>query len=219
MQSNGGWDPYRELGLGMGADPEMIRKAYRGLARRYHPDHAPAGEAAAYEERMKRINAAYAFLNDPERRSEYDLLRKMQPSAVWTPDFSSGSSHTTRSPRDPYTHFRRDYHHRVHRIRKASKQLPLWAQVFSGLFAAVGFVSGFLIGLLFGGIGCLPGAVVGFFLGGLIGVGLVYLLVLLVPAALGGWFGYTTAEQTGLYAGVALGLIIGLVWLLVRRKK
>lgn len=219
MQTNGGWDPYRELGLESSADGETIRKAYRELARLYHPDHAPEGEANAYEERMKRINAAYALLTDPDSRSQYDLLRKMQPSVVWTPDFSPGSSNTTQSPRDPYTQFRQDYHHRVHRIRKASKQLPLWAQVFSGLFAAIGFVSGFLIGLLFGGIGCLPGAVVGFLLGGLIGVGLVYLLLLLVPAALGGWLGYTTAEQTGLYVGAALGLIAGLIWLLVRRKK
>jgi hypothetical protein len=218
MHSNGGPDPYRELGVEMGADLDTIRQAYRDLALLYHPDHAPDGQAEAYEERMKRINAAYALLSDPDRRSKYDLLRKTGATTIWTPDFT-GSSNPSRSVRDPYTHFRYDYHHRVHRIRKASKQLPLWAQVFSGLFAAVGFVAGFLIGLLFGGIGCLPGAVIGFLLGGLIGVGLVYLLILLVPAALGGWFGYTAAEQTGLIVGAVLGLAAGLTWLVIQRKK
>lgn len=219
MRSNGGWDPYRELGLEIGADLEIIRKAYRELARLYHPDHAPEGEETAYEERMKRINAAYTLLTDPDHRSEYDLSRKMGAATVWNPDFPSGSPKASQTARDPYTHFRRDYHHRVHRIRRASKRLPLWAQVFSGLFAAVGFVTGFIIGLLFGGIGCLPGAVIGFLLGGLIGVGLVYLLMLLIPAALGGWLGYTTAEQTGLYVGIAVGLATGLIWLMVRQKK
>ncbi len=62
-------DYYGVLAVTPAADDETIRQAYRRLARAYHPD--VAGEAGA--ETMKRINAAYRVLSDPERRREYDL--------------------------------------------------------------------------------------------------------------------------------------------------
>jgi DnaJ-class molecular chaperone len=65
-----GRDLYAALGAARGADPKEIRKAYRKLARRHHPDVNP-GDAAA-EERFKEISRAYAVLSDPEKRRNYD---------------------------------------------------------------------------------------------------------------------------------------------------
>lgn len=63
-------DPYQTLGVARGADAGAIRKAYRELARQYHPDVNP-GNAAA-EDRFKEISAAFEILGDPERRKAFD---------------------------------------------------------------------------------------------------------------------------------------------------
>lgn len=63
-------DLYKVLGVGRNATDEEIKKAYRRLARRYHPDANP-GDASA-EERFKEISAAYDVLSDPEKRRAYD---------------------------------------------------------------------------------------------------------------------------------------------------
>ena len=63
-------DYYRALGLQKGATPEEIKKAFRKLAVKYHPDKNP-GDAAA-EERFKEINEAYAVLSDPQKKAQYD---------------------------------------------------------------------------------------------------------------------------------------------------
>ncbi len=63
-------DLYKILGVGKNASDEEIKKAYRRLARRYHPD-TNQGDAAA-EERFKEVSAAYDVLSDPEKRKAYD---------------------------------------------------------------------------------------------------------------------------------------------------
>jgi DnaJ-class molecular chaperone len=63
-------DLYGVLGVSRDADENAIRKAYRKLARRHHPDVNP-GDASA-EERFKAISEAYAVLSDAERRRNYD---------------------------------------------------------------------------------------------------------------------------------------------------
>lgn len=66
-------DYYQALGLSEDVSQEEIKKAYRKLARKYHPDRNP-GDATA-EERFKEIQEANAVLSDPEQRKKYDRLR------------------------------------------------------------------------------------------------------------------------------------------------
>ncbi|PZR52150.1 J domain-containing protein [Xylanimonas oleitrophica] len=68
-------DFYAALGVPKDADDAAIKKAYRKLARQYHPDQNQ-GDAKA-EARFKEIGEAYAVLSDPEQRKQYDALRAM----------------------------------------------------------------------------------------------------------------------------------------------
>ena len=63
-------DYYEVLGLSKGADDAAIKKAYRQLAKKYHPDMNP-GKAEA-EARFKVVNEAYAVLSDAEKKAKYD---------------------------------------------------------------------------------------------------------------------------------------------------
>lgn len=63
-------DYYEVLGIGRDADDGAIKKAYRVLAKKYHPDMNP-GDAEA-EKRFKEASEAYAVLSDPEKRRQYD---------------------------------------------------------------------------------------------------------------------------------------------------
>jgi len=63
-------DYYEALGIDKSADEAAIKKAYRTLAKKYHPDINP-GDAEA-EKKFKEVNEAYAVLSDPEKKAQYD---------------------------------------------------------------------------------------------------------------------------------------------------
>ncbi len=67
---------YKILGVSQDADEKTIKKAYRKLAMKYHPDRNPGKEKEA-NEKFKEINEAYAVLGDPEKRRQYDQFGTM----------------------------------------------------------------------------------------------------------------------------------------------
>jgi len=65
-------DYYKLLGLEKGASADEIKKAFRKLAVKYHPDRNPGDKAA--EDKFKEINEAYAVLSDPKKKEQYDTF-------------------------------------------------------------------------------------------------------------------------------------------------
>ncbi len=63
-------DYYKILGIDKNSGADQIKKAYRKMAMKYHPDHAKDDKGA--EEKFKKISEAYAVLSDPEKRKQYD---------------------------------------------------------------------------------------------------------------------------------------------------
>lgn len=72
---NASLDPYATLGLARGATAQQVARAYRRLAKEFHPDLNP-GEGA---ERMRRLNEAWAILSSTERRAAYDAAHPAVP--------------------------------------------------------------------------------------------------------------------------------------------
>ena len=81
-------DYYQVLGVAADASAKEITKAYRKLAREFHPDQNPGNSVA--EERFKEISAAYDVLGDETKRKEYDEVRRLGPMAGGRPGGGPG---------------------------------------------------------------------------------------------------------------------------------
>lgn len=82
-------DYYEVLGVSRDASPEEIKKAYRKLARKYHPDANPDNKKEA-EEKFKEVAEAYAVLSDPEKRAKYDRFGHAGTDGQGFGDFGFG---------------------------------------------------------------------------------------------------------------------------------
>ena len=85
-------DYYEVLGVARGADADVVKRAYRKLARKYHPDVSKEKNA---ENKFKEVQEAYEVLRDPEKRAAYDQLgrdyrtgQQFRPPPDWSQRFS-----------------------------------------------------------------------------------------------------------------------------------
>jgi len=67
----GAGDYYETLGIPRNADDKEVKKAYRNLARKYHPD---VNKEPGAEEKFKKINEAYSVLSDEQKKAQYDNM-------------------------------------------------------------------------------------------------------------------------------------------------
>jgi molecular chaperone DnaJ len=80
-------DYYDVLGVGRTSGQDQIKRAYRRMARQYHPDVNKDPDA---EERFKEVNEAYQVLSEPEMRSRYDRFGHAGLEGTAFPDFAGG---------------------------------------------------------------------------------------------------------------------------------
>jgi molecular chaperone DnaJ len=82
-------DYYQALGVNKRASQDEISRAFRKLAKKYHPDRNPGDKTA--EKRFKELSAAHEVLSDPKKRRQYDQLREARARGFATGDFTDFS--------------------------------------------------------------------------------------------------------------------------------
>jgi molecular chaperone DnaJ len=91
-------DFYKILGVKKDAKPDEIKKAYRRLARKYHPDVNPGDKGA--EERFKEMSEAFDVLSDPKKRKVYDRFGQYSDNLANAADAGAGATYTRGAPFD-----------------------------------------------------------------------------------------------------------------------
>ncbi|HXY68079.1 MAG TPA: DnaJ domain-containing protein, partial [Gemmatimonadales bacterium] len=82
-------DFYAVLGVPSGATQDQVKRAYRKLAKKWHPDANPGDKSAG--ERFKGITEAYSVLSDPQKRKQYDQLRRYGAFGGGSPGGGAGA--------------------------------------------------------------------------------------------------------------------------------
>ena len=102
-------DYYEIMGVDRDASQDEIKRAYRRLARKYHPDVSKEADAEA---RFKEVGEAYEVLKDPEKRAAYDQLganweqgQDFRPPPDWRPDFDFGGGEFTGADAEQFSDF------------------------------------------------------------------------------------------------------------------
>ena len=102
-------DYYEIMGVDRDAGQDEIKRAYRRLARKYHPDVSKEDDAEA---RFKEVGEAYEVLKDPEKRAAYDQLganwqqgQDFRPPPDWQPDFDFGAGEFTGADAEQFSDF------------------------------------------------------------------------------------------------------------------
>ncbi|MDQ1835385.1 DnaJ C-terminal domain-containing protein [Massilia scottii] len=101
-------DYYKTLGIAKGASAEEVKKAYRKLVRKYHPDVSKAPDA---DHKTKEVNEAYGVLGDADKRAAYDALgrtrragEQFQPPPDWGSGFDNGAAGSSDFFSDLFAH-------------------------------------------------------------------------------------------------------------------
>ena len=128
-------DYYQILGVSETNSPEEIKKAYRKLAVKYHPDKNPGNKEA--EAKFKEISGAYYVLSDPKRKAEYDQIRKYGGTQGMGADFAGSHGFD-------YEELLRQFSGRG-RSSRASRggQYSSFSDIFGDIFEGLGSGRGF----------------------------------------------------------------------------
>ncbi|GAU96581.1 hypothetical protein RvY_08009 [Ramazzottius varieornatus] len=158
--------PYEVLGLSRNADQREIKRAYKKLAREWHPDRSTKKEAQA---RFVEIADAYQILSDPKRRKNYDQYgentsQRQQQRHPFSSDgetvyfYQSSDGSRYQFQGDPFAHFSQDFF----RARRREPQEPLSRRIWNKVLSFDGLTSWVLTLLTVGAITGV-GALVRFF--------------------------------------------------------
>ena len=158
-------DYYADLGVSKDASADEIKKAYRKLAFKYHPDQNPGDKAA--EEKFKKITAAYDVLGDEEKRRQYDNGGYQSDTyQQWTGTYSNAygdfwswftnaaSAQQKQEKQQPYEEYESQPHYTYHyEYKKRNVFTYLLSNVLKvlggvliiGIFPFFGFIPGIII--------------------------------------------------------------------------